>query len=137
MPTAATTSSSSSERVTAASPCSLLVRVWVGVLLSPAAWIADLLSRYMLIRFVNVHSQRWPLHVCTVISAILLSLGATLCWRAGVRPRAGSAAQHHDAASPESVVALARWGLALAAFFLLLIVAQAFPAFVLNVQEIT
>jgi hypothetical protein len=109
----------------------------VGVLLSPAAWIADFLSRYMLIRFVNVHGQRWPLHMCTVISAILVALGAMLCWRACVRPRAGSTAQHHETSSPESVVALARWGLALAAFFLLLILAQAYPAFVLNVQEIT
>ena len=63
--------------------------------------------------------------VAEVALAVMLLVGAALCWRA------------HREASHEAPATLARWGLALAAFFLLLILAQAFPTLQLGPREIT
>jgi hypothetical protein len=109
-------------------PGAALVRIWTGLLLPPIGWVADLLGRYFLIRFVNAHDLRWPLFVPTVLGLGLLALGARLCWRARRQP---------EGASPtDTLPTLAAWGLVMAAFFLLLILAQAYPDFVLTVREI-
>jgi hypothetical protein len=123
MPAAATNPSSSSS---APRPAAALVRVWVGVLLPPASWVADFLTRYLLIRYSNINDRRWPQRVPTVICLALLLLGAALCRRA-----------RRDAAPGSDLATLALWGLMLGAFFFLLLLAQAYPAFVLGVREIT
>jgi hypothetical protein len=125
MPTAATTTNAAASAI-APRPATALVRVWFGVLLPPASWVADFLTRYLLIRYSNISDRRWPQRVPTVICVALLLLGAALCRRA-----------RRDAAPGSDVATLALWGLGLAAFFLLLLLAQAYPSFVLGVREIT
>jgi hypothetical protein len=119
---------SSPRPAVALSPDRGLIRLWIGVLLPPASWVADLLARYLMIRYANSHDLRWPLHVPTVVCLTLLLVGAWLCWRE--RRQALSQSQKPRAT-------LAAWGLALAAYFLLLILTQAYPAFALSVREIT
>lgn len=106
-------------------PDRALARVWIGVLLPPIGWASDFLIRYFVIRFANIHDRRWPMALATVAGLALLGAGAALSWRA------------HREAGREAPATLARWGLGLAAFFLLLILAQAFPTLVLGPREIT
>jgi hypothetical protein len=107
-------------------PAAALVRVWVGVLLPAASWVADFLTHYLLIRYSNINDRRWPQRVPTVICLALLLLGVGLCRRA-----------RREAPPGSDVAMLALWGLTLAAFFLLLMLAQAYPSFVLSVREIS
>jgi hypothetical protein len=102
-----------------------LARLWVGLLLPPVAWMSDFMIRYFAIRFANIHDRRWPMALATAAGLVLLGIGASLSWRG------------HREAKREAPAALARWGLGLAAFFLLLILAQAFPGLVLGPREIT
>lgn len=110
----------------AARPPGIVVRTWIGVTLPAAGWVADFLVRYSVMRFVSAHGTRWPLHVSTAAGAVCVAAGAVLCL-ASVRSAA---------ASPE-IRTVARWGLALSAFFLLLVAAEAFPVLVLPPHEIT
>jgi hypothetical protein len=111
-------------------PSPRLVRLWLGLLLPPAGWIADFLARYLVTRFTSIHHLRWPLRLSSVLGVALTALGAALC--AGLRRDAGGMPP-----SERELPRLAAWGLALAAFFLLLILAEAFPTFVLDPREIT
>lgn len=101
------------------------LRLWIGVLLPPIGWMSDFLVRYFVIRFANIHDRRWPMTLATAGGLVLLLAGAALCWRA------------LRGANREAPATLARWGLGLAAFFLLLILAQAFPTLELGPREIT
>jgi hypothetical protein len=106
-------------------PDRALVRLWLGVLLPPVVWAIDFMIRTLAVRFVNVHQRRWPLHASTVFALTGIAVGAWLCARARREMRRPP--------GPE----LAIWGLALAAFFLLLILTQAFPTFIFGPREIT
>jgi hypothetical protein len=106
-------------------PDRALARVWIGVLLPPVGWLSDFMIRYFVIRFANIHDRRWPMMLATAAGLLLLFVGAGLCWRA------------HREAKREASGTLALWGLALAPFFLLLILAQAFPTLILSPREIT
>jgi hypothetical protein len=106
-------------------PDRALVRVWIGVLLAPISWAADFMTRYLAIRYANIHDRRWPMTVSTVAAVLLLLVGAALCGRERRRAQA------------DTMKTLATWGLGLAVFFLLLILAQAFPTLVLRAREIT
>jgi hypothetical protein len=116
-----------------------LARLWVGVLLPPAAWVSDLLTRYMVIRYASTHGRIWPLHLSTAFGLTLLALGARLCWQA----RRAAMQGHVDGDIGDGTTAraamatLSVWGLALSLFFFLLIGAQAYPTFVLAIREIT
>jgi hypothetical protein len=101
-----------------------LVRLWTGVLLAPVSWVTDFLLRYMVVRFANAHARRWPFALSTAGGLLLLFVGVALCWRA-----------HRDSRSHEEKT-LASWGLALALFFFLLILCQAFPALILTPSEL-
>jgi hypothetical protein len=118
-------------------PSRALVRLWMGVLLPPASWMVDFLFRYMAVRFANIRNLRWPFRVSTAAALMVLLLGATLCARALRQARRREDASQPQSVSRDEIATLAAWGLALAAFFLLLILAQAYPTFVLSVREIT
>src|SRR4051812_2989425 len=102
-----------------------LIAAWLGLLLPPVSWVSDFMLRYLGTRYASIHDRRWPQHMATAIGLGLLGLGVWLSWR--VRR------QNED----KEVAALGTWGLMLAAFFLLLILANAFPTLVLSPREIS
>jgi hypothetical protein len=107
-----------------------LVRLWLGLLLPPGSWVFDLLGQYFLTRWANQHARVWPFWLITGAAIGGCAGGALLSWVARRRARA-RAAERRDH------VTMAEWGLALAAYFSLLIAAQAYPVWVLDVRELT
>jgi hypothetical protein len=103
-----------------------LVAGWLGLLLAPGSWVVDFMLRYLGTRYASIHERRWPQHMATAIGLGLLGMGVWLSWRARRRQPAR-----------DEVAALGTWGLMLAAFFLLLILAEAFPTLVLSPREIS
>src|SRR4051812_24654005 len=104
-----------------------LRRLWLGALLPPLAWVGEFLARYALVRVNDVHHTVWPARVATVLAIGLVMAGAALSWREHRRlSRAtnGSAGRERDAARTDVRIKMAIWGLALAAYFLLLILAD-------------
>jgi hypothetical protein len=125
------------ESPAAPEPGRALVRAWLGVLLPPAGWIADFLCSYFAVRFASVHERTWPLWLATAGGVAAVAVGAALSWEARRGATVPSAPGRRDDASALSVRSLAGWGLALAAFFLLLILANAYPLLALGPREIT
>jgi hypothetical protein len=110
---------------------SSLPRIWTGALLPPAAWAFDLLVSLMLTRTVVATERRWPLFLVSLISLGLALVGITLCRRAlRAHPR-----EEHERELPADL-ALARWGMALGAFFVLLIAAMAVPSLILRPRDL-
>lgn len=105
-----------------------LVRLWLGVLLPPTSWIVDLLGQYFLTRWANQHGRVWPFWAVTAASGVVCAGGALLSWAARRRARSAGRDEHRT---------MAEWGLALAAYFALLIAAQAYPVWALDVRELT
>jgi hypothetical protein len=113
-----------------------LVVGWVGALLPPVAWLGDFLLRYFVVRWAHIHDRRWPPQVSAAIAVLLVLLGAALSLRA--RHAARSVPADGDPPGAGSTVAtLSSWGLALAAYFLLLVLAETYPTFILTAREIT
>lgn len=111
--------------------------LWTGLFLTPGAWIGDLLVRYFLIRWTSHHGVRWPLLASSCFSTVVLLCGAILCWRSLQRARGQAPSRHGKEGSGDTDSALAISGLVLAAYFFLLILAQAYPLLVLDAAEIT
>jgi hypothetical protein len=107
--------------------------LWLSVMASPVAWVADLGGRYFLIRTANQRNDVHLLHVVSVITLAVVAVAALGCavhWRRARRVL--GAGQNATTART-----LAIWGLGFAAFFGLLILANAFPAFVLTPRDLT
>ncbi|HEY8923788.1 MAG TPA: hypothetical protein VIU64_05355, partial [Polyangia bacterium] len=82
--------------------------------------------RYGVTRYASAHGVRWPLILSSTGGVALIAAGAGLCL-----------ATLRRAAARADVDTVARWGLLLAAFFFLLVVAEAYPVLVLGPNEIT
>jgi mxaJ protein len=105
-----------------------LLRLWVAVLASPAAWMIDLGLRYALIRTANRHDLIWPMFAVTALTLTIASAGGLYCWSRGPRRRRPG--------EEDSEGTLALWGLGFWAFFALLILGQTYPALWLRPTEI-
>jgi hypothetical protein len=103
-----------------------LKAAWLGAALCPLGWIADLLVRYGVMRYASTHGVRWPLILSSTGGVAMIAAGAGLCL-----------ATLRRAAPRPDVDTIARWGLLLAAFFFLLVMAEAYPVLVLGPNEIT
>jgi hypothetical protein len=112
-------------------------RLLVGLLAPPLAWIIDLGALIMLTRTNSARQITWPVYLVTAAALALTALGGLVCWRACQITDAGRRRPRSAALSQEATITLASWGLALAVFFALLIVAQAYPSLVLTPTEIT
>jgi uncharacterized membrane protein YbhN (UPF0104 family) len=111
----------------------------LAVLASPIAWIFDLGGRYFLGRTANQHDDPRLLFVVTALTLSVVVIGGFSCWRhwrrAARTPDPEGATPAHHARATAATLAL--WGLAFAAFFALLILANTFPAFVLGPRDLT
>jgi hypothetical protein len=108
----------------------LLTFLWSGLMAGPFAWAALLEVNYVLSYVSCEVRSKWMLHLSTAVALIIVGLGAVAAWRAW---RASAA----DEAGPQDTrVARARTmavgGLAMCAWFALVILATEIPAVVLR-----
>lgn len=105
-----------------------LAMLWCALLLPPLSWVADFMGRYALSRWTFQHGTTWPLRALTTVTVLSCGLGAILGWYAGRRARAAHSAARATAAT---------WAIAMAGYFIILILAEFYPVTVLDVRELT
>lgn len=110
-----------------------LLALWTGILAGPLAWAALLQTNYVLSYVACEQRQSWMLHVATGVALLLVAAAAWAAWRAA--PALGD--DEHESASAEGTRRLrarfmALGGLALCAWFAIVILATAIPALVLH-----
>ena len=112
-------------------PPSRLLALWTGILTGPLAWAALLQVNYVLSYVACEQQQTWMLHAATLAALALVVAAAVACWRA-------APALHDDehASDDPAVTRLLRQrfmalaGLALCAWFAIVILATEIPAVV-------
>ena len=105
-------------------------RLLIAALAGPLAWCAQLGFDLPLVNWMCHHGTRWPLHVVTLAALALTIWGLAVCWaqRSGERrasPAGEGDGEEEQRNAPAPVRrAVALFGIASGAFFLLLIVAS-------------
>lgn len=114
-------------------PAPRLFALWAGLLAGPLTWAALLQTNYVLSYVACEQRQTWMLHLATAIALALVGGAAFTAWRAapGLRPLT----DEHVAEDPAGTSLLRRRfmalaGLALCAWFAILILATEIPALV-------
>ena len=110
-----------------------LAALWIGVLAGPVVWAANLEVNYALSYNACEQRNAWMLHLSTLISVALVALAALNLWRA----RPGGTDDEPASTDPRDTAVLrARFmlvgGLALCAWFAIVILATDIPVLVLK-----
>lgn len=110
-----------------------LAALWFGLLAGPAAWAALLETNFVLSYVACEVRHTWMLHLATGIALGIVALAALVTWRAAPPPPSGS---DPAAGATDLAVIRARFmaigGLALCAWFAIVILATEIPVLVLN-----
>ena len=110
-----------------------LLALWAGVLVGPLAWTAQLETNYVLSYVACEQRQTWMLHLSTGVALVLIAAAAFFAWRAA--PPLDQD-EHRAADSTRAANLRARFmalgGLALCAFFAIVVMATEIPALVLH-----
>jgi hypothetical protein len=101
--------------------------LWIGLAAGPLAWAALLEVNYVLSYVACEQRQTWMLHVATVASLAVVGLGAWAAWAAAPPLRGAT-----SAAGEARARFMAVGGLALCAWFALVIVATEIPVLLLH-----
>jgi hypothetical protein len=109
----------------------------IGFVAGPIAWVIDLSLSYFLVPKVHWSGAKWPMHLVTVLAVAIIAAGALAAVRVLRTPGQNAA---RDPGAPTGLVTersrfLARGGLALSAFFLLAILAEALPKLLLSTRD--
>jgi hypothetical protein len=112
---------------------SRLLALWAGLLAGPLSWAALLQTNYVLGYVACEQRESWMLHLATAVALGVVAAAATAAWRAA--PALG--ADDHESADPRvSSLLRARFmamgGLALCAFFAIVILATEVPVLLLH-----
>jgi hypothetical protein len=110
-----------------------LLALWAGLLTGPLAWAALLQTNYVLGYVACERRESWMLHLATVVALLLVGAAAVVAWRAA--PAMGT--DDHESTDPRVGSLLrarfmATGGLALCAFFTIVILATHVPAVLLH-----
>jgi hypothetical protein len=110
-----------------------LAALWAGLLAGPLVWAALLETNYVLSYVACEQRHTWMLHLSSAVALALIGLAAVAAWRAAP-PLHGDDRPAVDAASTAVVRArfMAIGGLALCAWFAVVIIALEIPAVVLR-----
>jgi hypothetical protein len=113
-----------------------LAALWIGVLAGPLAWAGLLEANYVLSYVACEQRQTWMLHLATAAALALIALAASMAWRAAP-PLADDPTTETPSQDPgDTAVIRARFmaigGLALCAWFAIVIMATEIPALVLK-----
>jgi hypothetical protein len=124
-------SSTSSHGSSEAAP--RLAALWAGILTGPLAWAALLQTNYTLSYVACEQQHMWMLHLATVVALALVGAAAFAAWRAAPALRADEhISDHREGASLLRRRFMALGGLALCAWFTIVILATEIPALLLN-----
>lgn len=113
-----------------------MAALWIGMLAGPLAWATLLETNYVLSYVACEQRHEWMLHVTTLVALAAVAGGAWLSWSAAP-PRLGYEDERHPSTEPaETSVTRARFmaigGLALCAWFAIVILATEIPVLVLK-----
>jgi hypothetical protein len=113
-----------------------ITALWIGVLAGPVAWSALLETNYILSYVACEHRHTWMLHVAVAVALSIVAGGAAFAWRAAPpglsyeREREASTDPANTATIRARFMAIA--GLALCAWFAVVIIAMEIPVLVLK-----
>src|SRR2546426_2864705 len=110
-----------------------LLALWLGLLTAPLAWLVNLLLSYTLVLWACSTGRQYTLHLVTLAMLLVAAGGGCMAWRAW--RQAGR--EWHDEAGgvlPRSRF-MAAMGILLSSLFVLVILAQGIPSFVLSACE--
>jgi hypothetical protein len=105
-----------------------LAALWAGLSAGPLAWAALLQTNYVLSYVACEQRHAWMLHAAAGMALVLVALGALAAWTAG--PSLWGSKPTSTAETRARFMAIG--GLALCAWFALVIVATEIPVFLLN-----
>lgn len=112
-----------------------VLALWTGILAGPAVWLTLLEANYVLSYVACETRQTWFLHLATLLSIVLVAAAGAWGWRAGHGPRE-LPEPLTPPVSPETCDARTRWmahaGIALSAWFIIVILAMEVPVIVLR-----
>jgi hypothetical protein len=104
--------------------------LWIGILAGPVVWAADLTTSYALVRWSCSTQQFGVLHLITLLSILLVIGGAWVAWL-GLQQTRGNGPE--DGGRPrERARFMSILGLTSSAFFVLAILANEMPRWVLH-----
>jgi|SRR5215207_6269854 len=113
-----------------------LLALWAGIVAGPLAWAALLQTNYVLSYVACEQRHSWMLHLATGVALLLVAGAAFAAWRAAAS-LAPLGEEEHAAADPARAMLfrarfMALSGLALCAWFIIVIIATELPALVLH-----
>jgi len=104
--------------------------LWTGILTGPIAFAGNLTATYALVKWVCATDREGVLHLISFVALLLVVGAAWISWIALKRSPAGV---ETEAGTPEARAHfMALLGLASSAFFIIVIVANAYPQWVLD-----
>ena len=103
---------------------------WAGVLAGPAAFLIQLQVNYALVPWACTTGHWFVLHLVSLLALLLVSLASLIAWR--IRGRITREARDRAAEPLLRSKFMAEMGLLTSALFLLLIIAQEIPNFVMH-----
>ena len=110
--------------------------LWIGVLAGPLAWAALLETNYVLSYVACEQRQTWMLHLAAAVALALVAVAAAFSWRAA--PHGLTYERERDSSTEpvDTAIIRARFmaigGLALCAWFAIVIIAMEIPVLVLK-----
>ena len=110
--------------------------LWAGLLAGPLAWATLLQTNYALSYVACEQRQTWMLYLATAIALVMVAGGAAAAWWTLPSPARDTTDEHEEPDPWQVMVLRARFmalgGLAMCAFFAIVILATAIPILVLH-----
>jgi len=104
--------------------------LWTGILAAPLAFALNLTATYALVKWSCAADRAGVLHLISLVALFIVLAGASVSWIA--LQHSPAAVETDEGTPPARARFMALLGLASSAFFLLAVVANAYPQWVLD-----